>query len=606
MSAVDLKLGFPRAVPPREMDNRSVGARGAGRGLPRTGAPAASRVWTAAAILPAGAAAVAYLSSIGGGYTFDDRWVILQNPIVQQSGLYEIITSVYTPGPVYRPLTLLTFAVPERLGWNPLADHIGNVVLHVLITLLVYAFAGRIVRSQTARLVGTMIFALHPIHTEAVASLVGRAELLAALFAMTSLVAFSRFVERRDPAALWLGIALASFAIGPFAKESSLSVLPLFVLLQWYLAPATRWRGHVAIGAAFLAAALPYLIARVVFTGALTYPAYFAMADNPLAHVSAGQRIATATVILVEYLGLLVAPLTLSADYSYNQIPIVASTVDLRLWLAIAVFVGLGFALWRIRHESPGILFCAAFMVCTLSLTSNLAFPIGTIKAERLLYLPSVGWCIAMGMVAAWGLRRRFAAASVALSLVFVFYGARTWMRNFDWRDDAALYEATARSAANSAKAQYNFGTTLLDNHAVDDAVIQFRRALQIDPRNRQAAFGIGKAYELKGLPPGALHWYRKATEFDWDTPHAHLQIGRIREQLGEHTAAEAAFRTGLRQSPTDPFLLLHLGAIRAAQGDSWEAHALLQTYDELSWTHPRYRTDYAAARHALMNELAR
>jgi len=81
---------------------------------------------------------------------------------------------------------------------------------------------------------------------------------------------------------------------------------------------------------------------------------------------------------------------------------------------------------------------------------------------------------------------------------------------------------------------------------------------------------------------------------------------GRIREQLGEYAAAEAAYRTGLGQNPADPFLLLHLGAIRATQGDSWEARKLLRAYDELSWTHPRYRTDFAAARHTLMNELAR
>jgi tetratricopeptide (TPR) repeat protein len=622
MSAADLKLGFPRSPATRATDRRRPVVASSGskpdrvRPVPAAAdavlraaqavTPAATRARFAGAILPAVMAAAAYMSSIGGGYTFDDRWVILQNPLVQQAGLWEIFTGVYTPGPVYRPLTLLTFAVHERLGWNPLADHIGNVALHVLVTLLVYALAGRITRSEIARVFGAMLFALHPIHTEAVANLVGRAELLAAVCALTSLVAFARFVERRDHAALWLFTALATFAIGPFAKESSLSILPVIVLLQRHLAPATPWRRHATVAMAFLAAALPYLFARIAFTGALTYPTHFAMADNPLAHVPAAQRIATALVVLVEYLGLLLAPITLSADYSYNQIPIVTSFGDLRLWLAIAVLLGITSVVWRVRQRSPAMILCAAFVVCTLSLTSNLAFPIGTIKGERLLYLPSVGWCIAIGLVAAWALRRHFAATSLAVSLVFVLYGARTWARGYDWRDDASLYEATAQSAVNSAKAQYNYGTILLENGAVDDAVVQFRRALQIDPQSGQAAFGIGKAYELKGVPAGALHWYGKTTELNWDTPHAHLQIGLIRKQLGEHAAAEAAFRTGLRQNPADPFLLLNLGAVRIAQGDSWEARALVRTYDNLGWTHPRYRLDYAAARHALMNELRR
>jgi protein O-mannosyl-transferase len=551
------------------------------------------------------AAAAVYLNSLGGGYVFDDRWVIVENPIVQRSSLAEIFTSVYTPGPVYRPVTLLSFAINERLGWNPLADHVLNVALHVAVTLLVFALAGRVVRSAAARLLAALLFAVHPIHTEAVANLVGRAELLAALFALGAIVAFARNIEAAERGLGWLAVSLACFAIGPFAKESALTILPVIVLLHWYLSPETPWRRRLWIPAAYGLAALPYIAARLLFTGALTYPDTFLPTDNPLAYVAPHQRVATAAFIAVEYVGLLLAPITLSADYSYDQIPAIASAADPRLWMAALAAAVAAAALWKVRRRQPALVFAAAFAVCTLSLTANLAFPIGTIKAERLLYLPSVGWCIGAGAAAAWAMRRWRGAAVALATTLLVLYGARTWTRNYDWRDDASLYRATAAAVPNSAKAQYNFGTVLLDAGDLDAASVQFRRALEIDPTFWRAAFGIGKVYEAKEIPAGALHWYARTLSIDWNTPKAHLQTGLIRHQLGELAAAEAAYRTGLSILPNDPFLLLSLSWVRVEQGDSWEARELVRAYDRLAWTQPRYRAAYEESRQAILEALS-
>lgn len=556
--------------------------------------------WLAVAL----AAAAAYANSLGGGYVFDDRWVIVENPIVQRASISQIFTSVYTPGPVYRPVTLSTFAINERLGWNPLADHVLNVALHVAVSLLVFALAGRVIRSRAGRLVAALLFAVHPIHTEVVANLVGRAELLAALFALAAAVAFCRHAEAERRGLGWLTASLACFAIGPFAKESALTILPVIALLHWRLTPTTSWRRRLWIPIAYGAAALPYLGARLLFTGALTYPDAFLAIDNPLAHVPAHQRIATAAFILVEYVGLLLAPLHLSADYSYAQVPVVESLADVRPWLAATAAIVSAAVLWRLRGRAPALLFGAVFAVCTLSLTANLAFPIGTIKAERLLYLPSVGWCIGAGAAAAWALRRWPTAAAAVTAAVLVLYGARTWARNYDWRDDATLYRVTAAAVPRSAKAQYNFGTALLDAGELDAASVQFRRALEIDPTFWRAAFGIGKVYEAKGIPAGALHWYAQTLHIDWNTPKAHLQTGLIRHRLGELAAAEASYRTGLSILPDDPFLLLSLGTVRAEQGDRWEANQLVDAYDRLPWTQPRYREAYEESRRAVLEAL--
>lgn len=549
-------------------------------------------------------AVAVYLGSASGGYVFDDRWVIVENPLVQQASLREIFTAAYTPGPVYRPFTLTTFAVNERLGLNPIADHWWNIALHAVVSLLVYGLAARLIRWRPGALLAALLFAVHPIHSEVVANLVGRAELLAAVCALGALVAFCRGLEARRFRGAWFGLALVSFAVGPFAKESALTVLPVLAVLHHMRDRSAPWLRRATVLLAFGAAAVPYLVMRLSVTGALTYPTQFPMSDNPLAHVPALQRIASAFVIVVEYVGLLVAPVTLSADYSYNQVPPIESLLDGRLWMAGAVFAASGGLLWTARRRGEVLLFSAFFAACTLSLTANVFFPIGTIKAERLLYLPSVGWCIALAWLAARAASRNRRLVIAAACAVLAVYSARTWVRSAEWRDDATLYRATALSAPNSAKAQYNFGTVLLEQGELDEAVLQFRRALQIDPTYHQAAFGIGKAYERKGITSGALHWYAKATDMEWEFPTAHLQTGLIRTQLGELAAAEAALRTGLSQRPSDPFLLLALAAVRVDQGDRWEAVQLVNVYDGLAWTHPRHRTTYAQTRHSIMDAL--
>ncbi len=548
----------------------------------------------------AATALLVYANALGNGYAFDDQWVIQDNPIVQAYSWPEIFTSTYSPGPVYRPLTLLTFAIGERLGINPLAGHAFNVLLHALASCLVYALAMRLQTRRGAAFAAAMLFAVHPIHTEAVAGLVGRAELLGALSALTALLCFARSLENTRRAGLWLAASISVFAIGPFAKENTLTILPLIILWHWYKRPNDTLVQRVAVGGAFVAAALFYLSIRLYVTKALTYPTPFPPLDNPLAHVPSGVRISTAVVVLFDYAGLLLAPLVLSADYSFNQVKLVSSALDPRFLLAAAVFAVFALALWLGRRRHPVLIACASFFACTLSLTSNLLFPIGTIKAERLLYLPSVGFCIAVGYAAATMAGRWPRQTRAMLAAVLLLLAGRTWARNWDWRDNATLFAATVQSAPDSAKAQYNYGTVLQDRGEIDDAMHHFRAALSIYPMYRQAAFAIGKAYELKHIPAGALHWYAKATEIDWETTSAHLQTGLIRQQLGEYAAAEAAFRTGLDQQPDNPFLLLALGATRMQQGDRWEAYRLTRTYDELTWTKPRYREQYAELRHQL------
>jgi tetratricopeptide (TPR) repeat protein len=232
--------------------------------------------------------------------------------------------------------------------------------------------------------------------------------------------------------------------------------------------------------------------------------------------------------------------------------------------------------------------------------TANVLFPIGTIKAERLLYLPSVGWVLACGWLAARTATHRGAGLLVALALLTAVYGGRTWLRNRDWRDNGTLFVATLRDAPDSAKAHFNAGVVLEKSAQFDEALIQYRQALEIYPRYADAARGIGNTDEKKGIDGAALHWYEDALQRDPALVKAHLQIGEIRARRGEYDAAKAAYLTGLATEPDNPVLLANLGSVLLVEGDRWRAGVIFERLEHLDTLDPDEHEFVAQARYEI------
>jgi tetratricopeptide (TPR) repeat protein len=219
-----------------------------------------------------------------------------------------------------------------------------------------------------------------------------------------------------------------------------------------------------------------------------------------------------------------------------------------------------------------------------LALTANLLFPIGTIKAERLLYLPSVGWCLAIGWLVLQGAghRRRHVLFAV-LALVVAAYAGRTWTRNRDWHDNLALFTATVRDAPDSSKAHFNLGNAYAERNETDRALVEFHAALRLYPPDADAAFGIGRMYELKGMDVPALDWYARATQLDPQHRKAHLNLGLLRYRRAELALADSELRTGLEGAPDDARMLLALSLVAFAQGRVTEAREYLQRAEPLA-----------------------
>ena len=404
---------------------------------------------------------VAYSNSFQAALVFDNASVIGADPRIREAtseDVKSILTGRYwyvnTNAGLYRPFTtfsyLLNYAVLGN-GPRPAGYHIVNFVLHEVNVALVYAL-GVLVFGETApALAMAAIWGLHPLLTESVTNIVGRADLLAALGVLAGLLCHARGASaagRRKAA--WLGGLAAAQALGLFSKESA-AVLPGIMLLYdvtWR--ERTGWRRRAP---GYAAVALPFAAFFCLRSGFDTRM-LIDFSENPL--VSAGFWTARLTAVKVvgKYLWLFLWPARLSADYSYNAVPLFewrAIWEDAKALIALAVSLGAALAAAVVAVRRPGagkpVLFFLAFFFVALSPASNLIVLIGSIMAERFLYLPSVGLAgSVVAAVCALGRRhspRRPAVARVAwvaLGLLCLAFTARTYARNFDWRDDRSLW----------------------------------------------------------------------------------------------------------------------------------------------------------------------
>ena len=542
-------------------------------------------------------ATLPYTNALSAGFTLDDEAVIRKNAVVTD-GIDPIgaLATPVSPGDLYRPLTVLTFAINEALTPGAaLPYHLVNLVMHTLVTLLVFVAARRLFESARLAFVAASLFAVHPIHTEAVTSVVGRAELLAALFGLVAMLAAERVDSAggRTRRVLLQATSIGAFVLAVLSKESALTVVALMPLFRIAcrrepLGAGLRRELYSLDWVPYAACAAVFFTARLCVLGTVT-PYTVRPLENVLAFVPWTARVPSALGVLWDYFGLLNVPLVLAADYSYGQVGVVSWWHPRALGGLALVVLAAG---TLVRHRQPAVGFAAVFPLLALALTANVFFPIGTIKAERLLYLPSVGYVLLMAYAIdrLLAVERYRVVATAAVVGVLVAFGARVWDRNRDWQDNTTLGHSMAWTAPDSAKSRYNFGAVLQD---VDNAAAarEFHRALELYPAMEDAAIGIGLVHEKRGAVDAALAWYRRALEIAPACGQAHTNVCRLLLKTNQFEAAVAACRRGLRYHPADANLLAGLGHGLVGAGLRDEGLAVFQRSLALNSDNPSLRT---------------
>src|SRR6266436_5405470 len=336
--------------------------------------------------------ALVYSNTLLNEFTMDDGLYVANNPQVTAPS----VRALFTPhkiSNVFRPVTFATLAWNQAMnGGKPFGFHLFNLMLHAAVTWLLYLLLLAILETsphaQTVAFVAALLFAVHPIHTEAVASVVGRAEMLAAGFLLAAWILHLRDHEIA---------ALICFLLALLSKESAAAFLAL-VLVGDYA--RGEWKPRLRY-ARIAGVTLLYVGLLWKVQGGHIGPANVSLLDNPLAVVPAGWRILNALRVAWKYAGLLIYPAKLSCDYSFNQIPVYLGwrhTLPAAVAAAVAAGVWV-WALWK-RHRELGL--AGGIYLAGFATTSNILVPTGTILGERLAYLPSAGFCLLVALGWNW------------------------------------------------------------------------------------------------------------------------------------------------------------------------------------------------------------
>jgi tetratricopeptide (TPR) repeat protein len=416
-----------------------------------------------------GIAFCAYSNSLQAPLLLDNDPVILNDPrirAVTSSHIQRILAEQYPLGlsGLYRPLTTLSFLFNYAIlgnATNPAGYHWFNFILHAVNIALVYAVGVAIFEQLPVALLTAVVWALHPVLTEAVTNIVGRADMLAAFGVLAALLCHRRALQRSGRRkAVWLAALTLAVAVGMFSKEGAIVVVAVIALYDFTFARAASWRSRIPGYAAVAFPCLIFLYVRArVLANAAAAP--FPFGDNPLMGASFWTARLTAVKIVGKYLLLLVWPAQLSYDYSYNQIPMFGwgfgSWEDWKTIIALVACIAAGAAAIRSYRRHRPVFFFILFFFVTLAPVSNLVILIGTIMGERFLYLPSVGFA-ACAAYAIYAVSQRLAASqpvyrhagAAALAVILLLFAGRTYDRNADWLDPARFWQSGLEAAPNS------------------------------------------------------------------------------------------------------------------------------------------------------------
>ena len=473
-----------------------------------------------------------YVNTLPNSFAFDDRLYIFQNPAVTHFSVGGLFEPEKTSN-VLRPVTFATFALNWALGGElPFGYHLLNVLLHATVTLLLYLVLGKLLESfpeaTTVAFVAALLFAVHPIHTEAVAWISARSELLAAGFLLSAWL-----LHLHD----WNISALVCLVLAMMSKESAVAFLPLVLVGDYArgkLKPLLRYAWIGGIIALHLAVFWKLKGGRF---GEKSFPFF----DNPLASFPAKLRILNAFHIVWKYIGLQLYPATLSCDYSYNAIPLYANLRHTLPW-AVATLLVLGLWVWAVWTKRSAWMVAGGIYLGGFIATSNFLIPTGTIMGERLAYLPSAGFCLLVALLWIQLEERRRTLAWTLLGILGVALATRTVIRNRDWHDNFTLFSSAVRAVPGSFRAHLNLGDEYMHLGRLEEASAEFQTAVAIYPDFPEAVsnyglveFRLGHDQKARVLFERALSLNAKGTA---DYNYIELNLAGLLMKLGENDQA--------------------------------------------------------------------
>lgn len=557
-----------------------------------------TRVWLPAGLLLLACLAV-YANTLANQLVWDDTILISKNPHITT---VHNIPLFFSPDywnrmhpaagqKQYRPIRTVTLAV-DYFFWkgNPLGYHLTNLILHMINVLLVFSLvtvmnsrlsvpslsrdvAAGLPPADTFRhlpLMTALLFAVHPAHTESINFIKNRSELLATLFCLAALLFFIRYCSlstgrRRLP--LTVG-CLGCFAAALLSKETALVLPGLMLLYVICSVPAVNRRSAFTV---------------ILVCGSLI-PVWMWFRDSWLIRTTAAADVVDLPpwphmLVVVKtfgtYLSLLAFPVHLNAE-RLLRIPYSLFAPD--VFFSLVALTGTGCLLIRARRFSGWLFFAGGWIFLTLIPASNIIFLKTRPLAEQRLYLPSLGFCLALAWlftilsVTASGRSGKKGAAAVCLTAVLLVtaYGVGTIRRNRDWRDPITLFTKTVTASPESSRIQYNLGVALVEKGRLAAAIPYFEKAVALQPGHGQAHFNLGVALVKTNRKDEATRHFELAAAINPDDVVARVELSVALADVGRKADADREFAAAGRLEP-DNARLFYLSGIAWMNRQNYE-----------------------------------
>lgn len=529
-------------------------------------------------------AALPYLNTLLSGFVYDDNRQVLDNPYLKNFHFLPQVfgTTVWSfvgmqgVSNYYRPMMTFGYAVCYHL-FGPLAYgfHLANVLLHVAIVLLVFVVAGRLFTDRTIAFVAACLFAIHPIHTEAVAWVAAVTSLEVTFFYLLTFWLFLTMARPNGEVSPWMKLAaVISFALTIFSKEQAL-VFPLLAMLYEHFfrddrTETTFWQKARRYGEFWLMD-LAYVLFRVEHLGAFA-------PQIQLSRLGWYPSVLSALALVGQYLEKILWPVQLCAYYVFQK---GTSIFEPRVLAGLAALTAslMIFALLYRRNRTAS--FGLVWFFLALAPVLDVRLLAGNVFAERYLYLPSVGFCWLVGWAgvklwrsasarhSAWG--SALLATSCAIALLMAI---RVVARNRDWRSDEALYSQTLKLSPRATNIRENLGVVAWNHGRIDQATQEWRIALKLNPNSPITLTNLGLVCARRKQYEQAEHYFREAMLRKPDYTDPHLNLGSMVLDLGRLDEAERQLRAAAALSPLVPSCHNKLGKLYLKERRLPEAEA--------------------------------
>ncbi len=546
-----------------------------------------------------------YSNTLNHQFAYDDFPTIYGNQLTMQ-GVKAIPTLLHTSywyglnneeDWLYRPLSMVMFAVEWQLAPNtPALGHWINVLLYVLSAFLLMRFLCNLFEGKNILLpfAVTLIWIAHPIHTEVVANIKSRDEILCFLFCILTLEQLLRYIKVPRISALIKACVFYFLAL--MSKESAITMLVLIPLMIYFFSNASLKQNMMISVIALLPATL-YMIIRAMVLSSVLKIADIPLSDNALiaAHGNFNLEKGTAFYILGLYLKLIFFPHPLSMDYSFNEIPLVGLSNPVALFSMVVFAALLIYAFIFIPKKDP-IAFGILFFIIPLSLVANVFFLTRSTMAERFLYMPSLGFSLVIVLLAGrlfkidfntkvnfnrigniFSFNKKF---SYILCAVLFAASIRTIARNPDWKNDTSIFSADVLNAPNSTRMHFLYANHLVQdikqNHVPPDeiendynlAIEHYNQCLAIDPDHYQSYLGLADVYKEKNNPAKALTYYLTIVQRLPKLPLGYYNLGNMYFRLQQYDSSIAVLKKAIALQPNYANTYNDLGSAYFSKGN--------------------------------------